>query len=284
MVRISSADNPLVRRLRRLADSPRAGRETERSIAEGVHLVESALAARVSITAVVISEAASAPVRALADAAAERAGARVAELSRTLYDSIAPVEHGAGILIEIVIPRPQLPIGQGADAVYLDGIQDPGNAGTLLRTAAAAGIQHVAASTGTVFLWAPKVLRAAMGAHFAVSIYEDVPPERLVAAFDAERIAADAGGGEPLYDSVLGPAADGVDVRLGGPGTQRGSLRACTAPAADPNRQRGGVAQRRRGGGRVPVRAAAAPRAGTKIAPARGMGLSRSAGPAGPPA
>jgi TrmH family RNA methyltransferase len=204
MVRISSADNPLVRRLRRLADSPRAGRETERSIAEGVHLVESALAARVSITAVVISEAASAPVRALAEATAERAAARVAELSRTLYDSIAPVEHGAGILIEIVIPRPQLPIGQGADAVYLDGIQDPGNAGTLLRTAAAAGIQHVVASTGTVFLWAPKVLRAAMGAHFAVSLYEDVPPEHLVAAFDAERIAADAGGGEPLYEASWG--------------------------------------------------------------------------------
>jgi len=204
MVRISSADNPLVRRLRRLADSPRAGRESERSIAEGVHLVESALAAKVPITAVVISAAASAPVRALADATAERAGTRVAELSRTLFGSIAPVEHGAGILIEIVIPRPQLPIGQRADAVYLDGIQDPGNAGTLLRTAAAAGIQHVAASTGTVFLWAPKVLRAAMGAHFAVSIYEDVPPECLVTAYDAERIAADAGGGEPLYETSWG--------------------------------------------------------------------------------
>lgn len=203
-MRISSADNPLVRRLRRLADSPRAGRETERSIAEGLHLVESALAAKVPITAVVISEAASASVRALADVAAEGAGVRVAELSRSLYGSIAPVEHGAGILIEILIPRPRLPIGQGADAVYLDGIQDPGNAGTLLRTAAAAGIQHVAASTGTVFLWAPKVLRAAMGAHFALSIHEDVPPERLVAAFDAERIAADAGGGDSLYTASWG--------------------------------------------------------------------------------
>jgi TrmH family RNA methyltransferase len=97
-----------------------------------------------------------------------------------LYDSLAPVEHGAGILVEIAFARPDLPVGQAVDAVYLDGVQHPGNVGTLLRTAAGAGVRHVAASTGTAFLWAPKVLRAAMGAHFAVSIYEDVSPDRLV--------------------------------------------------------------------------------------------------------
>jgi len=117
--------------------------------------------------------------------------------------------------------------------VYLDGIQDPGNAGTLLRTAAAAGIQHVAASTGTVFLWAPKVLRAAMGAHFAVSIYEDVPPECLVTAYDAERIAADAGGGEPLYETswACGRRYGCSALRAG---DLARSLRDCAAPAKDP--------------------------------------------------
>jgi TrmH family RNA methyltransferase len=83
-------------------------------------------------------------------------------------------------------------------------VQDPGNAGTLLRTAAAAGVRYVAASTGTAFLWAPKVLRAAMGAHFAVSIFEDVSPEALVAAFRGERLAADAVDGEPLFTAAWG--------------------------------------------------------------------------------
>jgi TrmH family RNA methyltransferase len=204
MVRIQSPDNPLVRRLRRMAESPRACREAQRTIAEGVHLVECVLAARVPISAVVVSESATATVRALAERAAEVGGVRIAELSRPLYDSLAPVEYGAGILVEIAFARPELPVGQAVDAVYLDGVQDPGNAGTLLRTAAGAGVRHVAASTGTAFLWAPKVLRAAMGAHFAVSIYEDVSADRLVAAFKAERLAADAGGGESLFAASWG--------------------------------------------------------------------------------
>jgi RNA methyltransferase, TrmH family len=204
MVRIESADNPLARRLRRLLDAPRTGREAQRSIAEGVHLVEGALAARVPITAVVIGETAVPQVRALAERAAETAGVRLAEFARPLYDSISPVEHGAGLLVEIAISRPSLPKGLNADVVYLDGVQDPGNAGTLLRTAAAAGVRYVAASTGTAFLWAPKVLRAAMGAHFAVSIFEDVAPEQLLPAFRGERLAADAGEGEPLYTAVWG--------------------------------------------------------------------------------
>jgi len=204
MVRISSTDNPLVRRLRRLVESPRAGRVADRSIAEGIHLVETALAARAPITAVVISEAASPYVRDLASTAAEVSGTRLAELSWVLYDSLCPVEHGSGILVEILIPRPQLPVGECVDAVYLDGIQDPGNAGALLRTAAAAGVVHLVASTGTAFLWAPKVLRAAMGAHFAISIYEGVPPDRLAAAFDAERLAADSADGESLFSASWG--------------------------------------------------------------------------------
>lgn len=204
MVRIQSADNPLVRRLRRLVDSPRAGREAQRSIAEGLHLVEGALAARVPITAVVIGETATTEARELAARAAGAAGVKVAELSRPLYDGLSPVEHGVGVLVEIAIARPSMPQGLKVDVVYLDGVQDPGNAGTMLRTAAAAGVRYIAASTGTAFLWAPKVLRAAMGAHFAVSIFEDVTPGELATGFAGERLAADAAAGESLYTAAWG--------------------------------------------------------------------------------
>jgi len=199
-MRISSTDNPLVRRLRRYAESARACREDGRSIAEGLHLVEAAVAARVPISAVVVSEEASDDARQLARHTADTAGTRVVEFARSLYDSIAPVEHGSGVLAEIAIARPPRPRGLRSDAIFLDAIQDPGNAGTLLRTAAAAGVRHVAAATGTAFLWAPKVLRAAMGAHFGLAIHEDVSPDALASAFTGERLAAVADAGDDHFE------------------------------------------------------------------------------------
>lgn len=203
-MRITSADNPLYRRLRRLADSPRECRAAKRSIAEGIHLVEAALDAGISVDAVVLSEAADSVAQTLADRAAATTNVRRVVLSRALYESLSPVEHGADILAEIAIDTPALPRTQAADAVYLDAVQDPGNAGTLLRTAAAAGVRYVAAAPGTAFLWAPKVLRAAMGAHFSLAIFEDVAPEALTGAFSGERLAADANAQESLYATTWG--------------------------------------------------------------------------------
>ena len=207
-MRITSADNPQVRRLRRLAESPRACRESKRTLAEGIHLVECAASAA-RIESIVLSAAAGPEARALGDKVAAQAGCRVIELAQPLYDAISPVEHGVGLLAEVAVPTGELPTALAADAVYLDGVQDPGNVGTLLRTAAAAGVMHVAAATGTSFLWAPKVLRAAMGAHFVLALYEDVAPERLAVAFTGERLAADAHASESLYSSDWG-AAPGV--------------------------------------------------------------------------
>ena len=102
-------------------------------------------------------------------------------------------------MAEVAIIERALPVAQKTDVLYLDGVQDPGNVGTLIRSAVAAGIKTIAANRETAALWSPKALRAGMGAHFAATIYENVEPRELAGAFDAKRLAADARGGSDLY-------------------------------------------------------------------------------------
>ena len=90
------------------------------------------------------------------------------------------------------------------DAIYLDNVQDPGNVGTLLRTAAAAGVRHAITGPGCAFIWSPKVMRAAMGAQFVLDLHEQIAPRTLREAFEGEVLAADATGGEDLFNAEWG--------------------------------------------------------------------------------
>ena len=75
-------------------------------------------------------------------------------------------------------------------SVLLDGVQDPGNVGSILRSAAASGIKQVYCSPGTAFCWSPKVLRAAMGAHFVLDIFVAVPHAGKVESLNVAACAA----------------------------------------------------------------------------------------------
>jgi len=90
-------------------------------------------------------------------------------------------------------------------ALVLDGVADPGNAGTILRTAAAVGVDAVVALAGCTDLYAPKVVRAAMGAHFRLPLMVDVTPAALAAWLPARGVAllADAHAGATIYDVDL---------------------------------------------------------------------------------
>jgi len=154
-MRITSPDNPVVRRLRRLADSARACRDAGRTLAEGIHVIEAALAAGVPVHTIATRGPASTAAAALVERveAGGAPGLKRIELGAALYDAISPVEHGAGVLAEIAIPGVDESPLLNEDAVFLDAVQDPGNVGTLLRTAAAAGVRRVVLGPGSAYAW-----------------------------------------------------------------------------------------------------------------------------------
>ena len=86
------------------------------------------------------------------------------------------------LAVDSAFSRTRLPtLDLAADAVLLDGVQDPGNVGTLLRTAAAAGVRQVlAVDRACAAAWSPKVLRAGQGAHFVLDIVEDADLDALL--------------------------------------------------------------------------------------------------------
>ena len=201
-IAIDSAHNDTYRQLVRLVESSRERRRAQRSVIEGVHLLEALLDVHeraaggradsiptihwVFVPAEVPAgheiSALLTRLQALPTPPGQTQRARQFVLAQALFRRASQVENGAGPIAVIDTPRPALPARLPGDTLYLDRVQDPGNVGSILRTAAAAGMRCVISSPGTAFNWAPKVLRAAMGAHFALDIYEGIAPEALSAA------------------------------------------------------------------------------------------------------
>jgi TrmH family RNA methyltransferase len=227
MKSITSTANTLYRSVLRLATEPRAAREQHRCLAEGLHLAESVLRAGAGIEALLLRRGSRhAEVDRLAAAVLAR-GVQGYEFSGELYDRIAPVEHGAGLTLVVGVPVPPLPQKAARDMVYLDGVQDPGNVGTLLRTAAAAGIGDVLASPGTAAFWAPKTVRAGQGAHFRLRLHEQVAAELLPGVIAGPWIGAGARDGEPLWTAVLPRGAAGWVFGGEGAGISAAAIRQC---------------------------------------------------------
>lgn len=208
MKAISSEANSAFRRWLRIATAPRSARAFGQTLAEGIHLAQAAIERAIPVDEVLVRRGARHPqIQALLELLP--ASAARYELAAPLYDRIAPVEQGVGLLLVLPVADAALPERAPTDMLYLDGVQDPGNVGALIRTAAAAGIGHVLAATGTAWLWSPKALRAGMGAHFRIGLHERVAAAQLQSVLDGPWIIALAHDAPLLWEQDLPAGALG---------------------------------------------------------------------------
>ncbi|WP_426338258.1 TrmH family RNA methyltransferase [Pseudoduganella sp. S-14] len=200
MKNITSRDNAQYKELAKLATNSQARRKAGRSLLDGVHLCETWLALRGHPEQAIVAEGAlHNPEVAAIIARLEAEHAHILCLSDQLYHAVSQVEHGVGLMFLIATPQKEVPRALSVNAVLLDNVQDPGNVGSILRSAAAAGVKEVYCAPGTAFCWSPKVLRAAMGAHFVLDIYENVDLPQLVQGAQIATLATSGYAAEQLY-------------------------------------------------------------------------------------
>lgn len=201
---ISSRDNPLYKELKHLATSSQARKKAGRTLLDGVHLCEAYLQYGGMPPLCVAGETSRGhPEVARILSLCEAGRAQCIVLPDALYHALSQVEHGVDVLFVVDTPQVEQPVALTKAAVLLDNLQDPGNLGSILRSAAAAGIEHIYCSPGTAFAWSPKVLRAGMGAHFLLKIFENVDLNRLLASARVPILATSSHAQQRIYEIDL---------------------------------------------------------------------------------
>ena len=202
---IRSRDNPFFKQLRRLAESGRERRKVGKTLLDGMHLVGAYEQAIGPVDTLVIGES----VAPDSEIGAYVAGREVVVLSDALLGELGLVDTPSGLLAVVDIPSGTAAVDLEKDAILLDGVQDPGNLGTLLRTAAAAGVGQALLGPGCAGAWSPKVLRAGQGAHFVLNIVEDADLPGFMAGYRGTTVATTLGPDiRSLYAADLaGPLA-----------------------------------------------------------------------------
>jgi TrmH family RNA methyltransferase len=225
MPRISSRDNPRLKQASRLIGSSRDRRKSGRCVLEGAHVVAAYQARHGVPETLILAEASldQAEARALRAAVPE---SRTLVVADAAWAELGPLPASVGVLAVVPTPLSE-PAPAGDFCLLLDDLQDPGNVGSILRSAAAAGVSQIFLSEGCAFAWAPKVLRAGQGAHFHLAIYENVDLAAWARAYRGRVIGAVAAGGESLFKLDLGrPLALAI-------GNEGAGLRPALLAAAD---------------------------------------------------
>ena len=173
MKQIHSRENAHFKALKKICLSGRERRKTGYIVLDGMHLIESYFAKFGSIEEIVVCESGLEHSEIAAFLKNTSSGISVSVFSDGLFDTLAPVVTPSGILALVQQPQCACALDRDKDTVLLDGIQDPGNVGSILRSSAAAGFRQILLSKDCAQVWSPKTLRAAMGTHFHLDIHEE---------------------------------------------------------------------------------------------------------------
>lgn len=220
---ITSRDNPLFKRLRTLAQETSTYRKLGQVWLEGDHLCRAMRARNLQPELVVHTAAMTAQVAGWGLAPSVR---RVV-MADALMQQLSTLESAAPVGCLWALPATST-IKNGVATVVLDRLQDPGNVGSILRTAAAMGFQQVVTLKGTAALWSSKVLRAGMGAHFALHLVEGAQLDELD-ALEVPTLATSSHEGDWLHQArlpwpcawLLGHEGQGVSQTLLEAATQK---------------------------------------------------------------
>lgn len=204
MKKITSRDNDLFKQLKRLAESTRERHKTGQVLLDGAHSIQSYLQTfgEPELLMVTGAELAADALHLLQDLS----NTKQVMFPGNLFAEISPVTSPTGIMA--LAKKPQLPVPREPQfAILLEDIQDPGNLGSILRSAAAAGAEVAWLSEGCADVWSPKTLRGGQGAQFVVPVVEKADLVQVSTEFRGKLLAASLKG-ESLYAMDLtGPVA-----------------------------------------------------------------------------
>ena len=203
MKHIASRENPHFKALKKLCQSGRERRKSGLALLDGMHLIESYVKHFGRPEEVVVSEGAVSRHEIAGYLDSVHTGKTVSVLTDTLFNDLALVDTPSGVMAVVLQPRCLHGLNQEADAILLDAIQDPGNLGSILRSAAAAGFKQVLLSADCAQAWSPKTLRAAMGAHFQLDIHEGCDLPAFLGGYRGQAVLTTLDAPIELYSLAL---------------------------------------------------------------------------------
>lgn len=199
---LSSRGNPVFKSLLKLKESARERRTARMAVLDGAHLIAAYLE-RVGAPRALVVSAAAAGAPEIKGLLRRAAPLEAIVLADGLFRELSPVTAPSGILAAVEIPPSGGVAADVACCLLLEGIQDPGNVGSILRSAAAAGVQDVLLSRGCADVWSPRVLRAAMGAHFVLNIEERTDLIAFAHKYTGQVVATAASARRSIFELDL---------------------------------------------------------------------------------
>lgn len=202
MKHITSPDNPFYKELGKIATTSRQRSKSGKTLLDGSHLLTAYLASGKQPLHLLINAAAQHDAE-IVGLLAKLPGIPLTQLDDALFGKLTELKTPSGILALIALPQPNITPQASQFCLLLEDIQDPGNLGSMLRSAAAAGCDAVFLSRGCADAWSPKVLRAGMGGHFVLSIQEQADLLEVATSFPGKIYAASLSARLSLYESPL---------------------------------------------------------------------------------